>query len=161
MKNDFDNQPFGLSSRKQEAAGGQALVIITAAFAATNFVLMLTVFFIATNIQHRRVPLAPPSHTLLLLFYAAGLLFLLAAVLRPQFRTLSAASLPQKEFQQQVIVAVGVANLSQYLGVVWVLLGGAFLLSIPFFAGPALVNLLFIQMRVRPLDLEGNSLSRF
>ena len=142
MPNNFNNPPFGKPTGNQEAAGGQALVIITAALAASNLILLLTAFLIASQIQHRRVPLVPPSTALLLLFYAVSLLCLLTAVLRPRFRTLGATSLPHKEFSPQIFTSIGLVNVCQYLGVIWVIRGGAFLPSIPFFVCPALVTLL-------------------
>jgi hypothetical protein len=144
----LENQPLGVPAGNREAAGGQALVITTAALAGSNLILLLTAFLIATQIQHRRVLPAPPSSSLLLVFYAVGLLCLLAA-LRPRFRTLGTALLPHKEFSPQVFTCIGLANVCLYLGMIWVILGGAFLPSVPLFAGPTLVILLFVLPVVR------------
>lgn len=149
MPNNFNNSPFGQPAGNQEAAGGQALVIITAALAASNLILLLTVFFIASGIQHRRVPPVPPSAALLLLFYAVSLVCLLGAVLRPRFQSLKAALLPHKEFSPQIFTSIGLVNVCQYLGVIWVILGGAFLPSVLFFVCPAAVTLLVILPVVR------------
>lgn len=149
MPSNFNNQPFGTPDGNREAAGGQALVIITAALAGSNLILLLTAFLITSQIQHRRVPPVPPSLAVLLLFYAAALLCLLGAVLRPRFRTLGASLLPHREFSPQVFTSIGLANVCQYLGMIWVFLGGAFLPAIPFFIGSFLVTLLFILPVVR------------
>ncbi len=148
MPNNSRNQPFGMPDGNREAAGGQVLVIITAALAGSNLILLLTAFLISTQIQHRHVPPTPPSSTLLLFFYFVGILCLLAA-LRPRFRTLGMALLPHKEFSQQVFTCIGLANACQYLGMIWVILGGAFLPSVPFFAGPTLAILLFVLPVIR------------
>ena len=42
------------------------------------------------------------------------------------------------------MVGIALAEISEILGMLWVLLGGAFVLSVPLFAGAALVILLVI-----------------
>lgn len=144
MRNDFDNQPFGMSAAPQEATGSKTLAMITVALAGSNLVLLVTAFLIASQIQHRRMPPVSPPSSLLLLLYAIGIFCLLTAMLRPRFRTLGRSLLPHKEFSPQIFTSIALTNVCQYLGMIWLYLGGAFLPAVPFFAAPFLAVLLFI-----------------
>ncbi|MGI4792158.1 MAG: hypothetical protein ACRYFS_25320 [Janthinobacterium lividum] len=124
----------------------QALMIITLSFVGATIAFLVTSFMIASNIQaglqHHNHPPSPPSNTLLGLFYFAALIALLGSVFWTRFRS-DVSSLAYKDFQQRTFIGLALANVSEYLGIVWVILGGAFALSVPLFAGSAAVILLF------------------
>ncbi len=129
---------------KQQRVAAQALVYIILSLVVAYIVMLLPLSQIAANIGRRPHPLVPPSHSLFGLFAVAGLLFLLGSVFWLRRQIGQPLSLPAQEFQRQVFISIALANVNLYLGFFWVVRGGVFLWSIPFFAGPALVALLFI-----------------
>jgi hypothetical protein len=137
-----DDQSGSLAS-KQESLAIQALIVITFSFAGATAALTFVASQIASNIQQRQNPLNPPSSSMMAIVYFLALASLLGAVLWTRSRT-SDPSLPYKDFQQRTMVGLALANVSEYLAVFWVVLGGGFTLSLPLFAGSALVTLLFI-----------------
>lgn len=143
MRTEREDDASGSLASKQESVACQALVVITLAFVGATAAFLFVASIIATNIQHREHPLSPPSNSLMILFYLLALMALLGSVLWTRFRS-GIPSLPYKDFQQRTMVGLALANVSEYLGVLWVILGGAFALSIPLFAGSAAVTLLFI-----------------
>jgi len=158
MRSEHKDDAAGPLASKQESVACQALVVITLAFVGATAAFLLTAFIIASNIQHREHPLSPPSNSLLYLFYLSAFIALLGSVLWTRFRS-SLPSLPYKDFQQRTMVGLALANVSEYLGVLWVILGGAFGLSVPLFAGSAAVTLVFILPSVlrRKAALGGRS----
>ncbi len=129
---------------KQEKVAAQGLVYIILSLVVAYIVMLLPLSQIAANISRRPHPLVPPSHSLLDLFAAAGLLFLLGSVLWLRRQVGQPLSLPAQEFQRQVFISIALADANLYLGFFWVVRGGAFLWSLPFFLGPALVALLCV-----------------
>ncbi len=143
MRMEQKDEPSGSLASKQESLAIQALVFITLSFVGATAALTFVASEIASNIQRRQNPISPPSTALMAIFYFLALASLLGSVLWTRSRT-SNPSLPYKDFQQRTMVGLALANVSEYLGVFWVVLGGGFTLSLPFFAGSALVTLLFI-----------------
>lgn len=144
MKKSLRDEPSAPSVSKQEAFAGQALVIIVLAFVGANAALLLAMSQMAANVGHHHHPLSPPSNSLLAIFYFLGLLCLLGSALWMRFRVGRPSPLPYPDFQRQMFVGLALANLPQYLAFFWAVSGGAFSLTIPFFAGPAIITLLFI-----------------
>jgi len=143
MRTEHKDDAAGPLASKQESVACQALVVITFSFVGATAAFFLVASVIATNIGHREHPIAPPSNSVLDLFYFVALLALLGSVLWTRFRS-SLPSLPYRDFQQRTMIGLALANVSEYLGVLWVILGGAFGLSVPLFMGSAGVTLLFI-----------------
>ena len=143
MRTERNDDASGSLASKQESLSCQVLAILTLSFVGATAAFFFVASIIATNIQHREHPLAPPSNSVLGLFYFVALIALLGSVLWTRFRS-GIPSLLYKDFQQRTIIGLAVANVSEYLGVLWVILGGAFGLSVPLFAGSAVVTLLFI-----------------
>lgn len=143
MRTEHGDEAPGAIGSKQESVACQALVVITLGFVGVTVALLLAAFMIASNIGHRQHLPSPPSNLLIGLFYFVALSALLGSVLWTRLRS-SHPSLPHKDFQQRTMVGLALSNVSEYLGVFWVVLGGAFALSVPLFAGSAAVTLLFI-----------------
>lgn len=140
---DYKDDAAGSLAIKQESVACKVLMFIIISFVGTTAAFSFVAYLIAVNIDHREHPLAPPSNLLLDLFYFAALIALLGSVLWTRFRS-EVSSLPYRDFQQRTMFGLALANVSEYLGLVWVILGGAFGLSVPLFAGSALVTLVFI-----------------
>ncbi len=128
---------------KQNRIASQAFVIIIASLAGATVAFSITSFLISSSIQRLPHPSAPPSHLLMALIYFVALISLLGVVFWTRFRS-DISSLPYADFQQRTMVGLSLANISEILGMVWVLLGGAFVFSLPLFAASALVILLVI-----------------
>lgn len=143
MRTEDDEGASEALTSKQESVASQAFVIIIASLAGTAVVFLITAFLIATSLQRSQHPPAPPSHLLMGLIYCFALISLLGAVFWTRLRS-DISSLAYKDFQQRTMVGIALAEISEILGMLWVLLGGAFVLSVPLFAGAALVILLVI-----------------
>lgn len=122
MRMERNDEPSGSLPSKQESVAIQALMFITLSFVGTTAALTCVASEIASNLQRRPHPISPPSTSLMAVLYFLALAALLISVFWMRSRT-SEPSLPYRDFQQRTMVGLALANVSEYLGVFWVVLG--------------------------------------